>query len=442
MKMVFKCLLGVGFLAAVGSIVAANFQRDPEFFAFKWKINREAPIEVKLAPAERADIVRTIEAPGKIEADIEVKISSQVMGRIVNLPVKEGDKIKRDDLLVQLDQVHYQAEVRSASARVNRLQSSINVIEADLAKSKRDLERNRRLLNDRAIGQIDVVDVQTALQKDNARLAMAKAELVEAEAALQRANEDLQRTTIKSTITGIVSQLIAKEGEVVVVGTMNNAGTVVMTVSDPGTMVVRARIDENNVPLVKVGQKATVHLQNNDSIRLTGKVMRISPKGSKNGSSAGIQTSATTSTENEVAIFETIISLDNPPPEVRLGMNANVEIQVDERQRVVSIPAQSVLHRRARDLPRTLLQQLEDDYPKGPGVKDPARRYFQVVYVNNDGKARCRLIRTGVSDLNRVEILDGLAEQDIVIAGPYRVFDKLKDGKPIVELQSKDEGSE
>src|SRR5262249_54021897 len=119
-------------------------------------------------------------------------------GRIVDLPVREGDAVTKDKLLVQLDLAQYQADVRSAEARIERLKSSIELAEADLGKSKRDADRNRRLFGDRAVSQVDMVDMQTAFRKDQARLAMARAELVEAEAALLKAKEDLARTTIRS----------------------------------------------------------------------------------------------------------------------------------------------------------------------------------------------------------------------------------------------------
>jgi HlyD family secretion protein len=220
----------------------------------------------------------------------------------------------------------------------------------------------------------------------------------------------------------------------VVIGTMNNAGTVIMSISDPNTMVVRARIDENSVPLVREGQKALVHFQNTAKLTLTGRVKRISPKGTKGNSATTGQAN-----DNEAATFETIIALDSPPPSVRLGMTTSVEVIVEERQAALSIPAQAVLHRRARDLPRALAEAVEQEAQRGPGVKDPSRRYQQVVFVNDGGKARARLVTVGISDESRAEILDGLAAGETVVAGPYRVFDKLKDGRPIRAMAEGDE---
>jgi HlyD family secretion protein len=435
-----KWSVGVLVVGALAAIMAANYQRDPGFASFKWKLNREASTEVKLTEAGRGRIVRTVEAPGKIEADTEVKISAQVMGRIVKLrrtdgtDLKEGDRITKDQLVVELDKEQYEADVGSAEARVKRLEASIATSEADLEKSQRDVDRSRRLFAGQAISPADMADLETLLQKDKSRLAMAKADLIEAKATLRKFKEDLARTKICSPMNGIVSQLTAKEGEVVVIGTMNNAGTVILTISDLDTRVVRARIDENNIALVKEGQKVVIHLQNDENLALTGVVERISPKGVKPG---GAQAAAGAN-DNDVAIFETIIRIDSPPPQVRLGMNANVEIQVDERSDALMVPTQAVLHRQARELPASVRQELEEQYLKVTGVKDPARRYHQVVFVNDNGVAKCRLVKTGIGDESRVEILNGLKEGESIIVGPYRVFEKLTDGKPVKEMVEQD----
>ncbi len=275
--------------------------------------------------------------------------------------LKEGDSITKDQVVVELDKEQYEADVGSAEARVKRLEASIATSEADLEKSQRDVDRSRRLFAGQAISSADMADMETLLQKDKGHLAMAKADLIEAKATLRKFKEDLARTTIRSPMNGIVSQLTAKEGEVVVIGTMNNAGTVILTISDLNTRVVRARIDENNIALVKEGQKVVIHLQNDENLALTGKVERISPKGVKPG---GAQAAAGAN-DNDVAIFETIIRIDSPPPQVRLGMNANVEIQVDERANTLTVPTQAVLHRQARELPASVRQELEDQYPQG-----------------------------------------------------------------------------
>jgi HlyD family secretion protein len=427
-KVPFKLACAGLLLGTTVPVIVANLQRPADLFRFKWRLNAEVPVEVRLAPVAPARITRTIQAPGRVEADTEVKISAQVIGRIEKIPVKEGDTVKKDDLLVQIDRTQFEADV-------HRLRASIEMTEADLEKSRRDFDRNRKMAT--AISRAELVDSETVLRKDQAHLGMAKQELA-------RAEQDLRYTTIRSPVNGIVSQLLAKEGEVVVVGTMNTTGSVIMEISDPDSMVVRARVDENDVPLVRPGQKALVYFQNNAKLTLSGTVKRISPKGIRSDSNPNnpLAGASSPSTGNEVAVFETIISLDSPPPQVRLGMSANVEILVEERDGVLSVPAQAVLHRRAKELPRALADRLGDETPRGPGVKDPARRYHQVVFVEDQGQAHCRLVQTGISDENRVEVLGGLAEGERVIAGPYRAFDQLKEGRPVREAAQTDQAND
>lgn len=432
MNLAVKVILGVALVGAVGAIVGANAQRDAQSFYHRWKVQREAPLEVLFEAAGPQRIVRTVEAPGEVEADVEVEVSSQVVSRILTLPVREGEKIKRGDLLAQLDSADYQAQVRSAEARVQRLRSSIELTKADIDKSKRDLENSQQLFKARAVGSTEVADLDTVVRKDQARLAMTNAELIEAEAMLAKAQEDLSDTVIRSPIDGVVSQLIAEEGEVVVMGTMNNPGTVILVVSDLNTMVVRARVDETDIPLVKPGQKARIHVQYDEQLVLTGSVVRITPKGTKASSAGAVVQGAGNSTE--MATFETVIRIEDPPPQVRLGMNANVEIQVEERSGVVAVPTQAVLHRRLKDLPPRVAAQVEETAVDRAGGEDPALRYHQLVFVEENGIARCRLVRTGVSDQQHVEVLDGVRDGERVIAGPYRIFDKLKDSKPVKEF--------
>lgn len=429
MQLIKRTVIVVGLLVIVAAIIGANFQRNPELLRFKWKLKDEVPLEVRTEPALKQRIVPTVEAPGEVEADVEVEISAQVVGRILKLPVREGDVVHKGDLLVQIDAADFEADVRSAAARVERLKASSEVAEHDLAKSKRDLERTRQLFETRATSSSELADIDTATSKNVARLAMNKAELVEAEAMLAKANESLTHTTIRSPIAGVVSHLIAEEGEVVVVGTMNNAGTVIMIVSDLSTRVVRARVDETDIPKVRPGQKAVIHLQYDEREPLLGRVERITPKGIK--PSAGGQAA---SSSREIATFETVISIDAPTAAVHLQMSANVEIQIQERDDVLTVPSQAVLHRRLKDLPRRLAEQAEKTAPRGLGAKDVTRQYYQVVFVESNGKAECRVIETGVSDERRIEITAGVKPGDRIVTGPYRVFDALKDGKPIQEI--------
>jgi HlyD family secretion protein len=183
--------------------------------------------------------------------------------------------------------------------------------------------------------------------------------------------------------------------------------------------------------MVAAGQTAIIHLQYDEEQSFEGRVKRVAPKGSKGAQRTGIvqQTSS-----DDVATFETLIQITDPPPELRLGMTANVEIEVDRRSAALIIPSQAVLHRQAKDLPPELARRVLAETSAYSTVTDPAKRYHQMVFVSVGGVARAYVVKTGISDQSRVEILSGLEEGDRVISGPYRIFEKLEDGLPVVEI--------
>lgn len=427
MSLLVRWLLGFVLLGSVGLVIMANARRDPIAADMRWASSSEAPWDVQCETATHGRLVHSVEAPGEIIADIEVNVSSQVMGRIVSLPVREGDVVKKGDLLAALDSVDFEAEFRRADAKVGRLRAAIDMAALDVEKGKRDLDLTQKLLETKAVGSTEVADLRTLYSKARAKLAMSDAELVEAEGERTRAAKNLQDATIRSPINGIVSKLIAKEGEVVVVGTMNNPGTVILVVSDLSSRVVRAQIDETDAPRVAPGQRATVHLRDKDYPSLAGVVERIYPKGEKALRGFGLN-------ENDVATFPAMVKLDSPPDYVRLGMFANVEIAVGERSDALTIPSRAVVHRQLRDLPPRLAERLRDEAKANDPGKDFSKQFHQVVFVEKNGRAECRRVRTGISDERGVEILEGITAGESVVVGPYKALDKIKDGSPLLPI--------
>ncbi|HVJ82632.1 MAG TPA: efflux RND transporter periplasmic adaptor subunit [Planctomycetia bacterium] len=451
-------LFGAGF-ALLGAIVNSQLARNPELFQFKWKLTQEAPLQVQFESAVRCNIVHAVTAPGEIEAEVKVEISSQVPGRIERMPIRgdgpenfsgqlrEGDTVRKSQVLVVLDSRIYRDRLRGAEALAKKIERTIVALEADCTKSLRDLERNRPLIKTGAIGSGEFSDLQTMVEKCGANLRGAREDLEAARATAAQAKKDLEECTIRAPMDGVVSKMVAEEGENVILGTMNNPGTVIMTVSDMRSIVVRARIDETYIPLVKPGQKARIFLQCDEELVLNGLVKRVSPKGEKGKGGKNAAQSAQAADPNELAKFETLIQIEDPPPAVRLGMTGNVEIQVDERKSVVGIPPHAVLQRRAKDLPPEVVAPYADKHQKKAGFEDPSKRWYQVVFVEDGGFAKCKVVRTGISDEHRVEILadpgssDAIKEGDRIVTGPFRVFDKLKQGRSVtqyVEAPAKD----
>ena len=415
-----KTLVGIIILGAVvGGVYVLNDVTRTEDGKSLLHVARQLEVEVELTQPEQRDIVRTVQAPGDVEALDEVDISAEVVAKIIEMPVWEGCPVEKGQLLCRLDDADFKARVRSAEANVAKLEAFIMQAEADFEKAQRDCDRQKRLSESAATSVLEMADYRTALVRARAQLAMRRQELIEAEAALQSAHEYLAKTVITSPITGIVSQLFAKDGEVVITGTMNNPGTRIMVVSDLSKMKVRCRVDETDAALVHQGQMARVYLQSDTRKGVSGEVVAMATKGTKPQG-------------RDVVTFETLVLITGDNPGVKPGMTANVVIEAARREEALIIPVESVVYRKRRDLPAELVEQY--DAKRAEAAAEAAQskaEYLKVVYCIEEGVAHPRLVETGISDATGVEILAGIASTNTIVTGPYRSLDQLKDGTPI-----------
>jgi HlyD family secretion protein len=414
-----KLVLVVIPVVVIAGIFVLNRSRVGESADSLLRVADPLPIEVETASPQQRELVRVVQGPGEVEPYAEVDISSEVVGKIVEMAVEEGDWVQEGDLICRLDDADYRARVLSREANVAKLRAAIVQAAADLAKAERDYERQEGLRAANATSPLEVADCQTLLVGAQAVLEMRKQELVESEAALQSAREDLAKTVIKAPIAGIVSQRFAKEGEVVVTGTMNNPGTRILVISDLSEMQVRCRIDETDAALVEPGQDARIYLQSDTRRSIPGTVERVATKGTK---PAG----------RDVVTFETLILITGEDPRVKPGMTANVEIEVDRRPDALTVPIEAVVYRKRRDLPESLVaEQDQIAAEEDPTARQHMAEYLKIVFCIADDKAHARLVRTGISDPTRVEVLSGIVPTDVVVTGPYRSLDQLKDESPV-----------
>ena len=413
----------LGLAALVASLAAANLRRDSEAVALDWRIVRPSPREVVAEPPARGPIVQTITAPGTVEPVDESEIASQIVGRVVAVRIKDGDAVKKGDLLVKVDDTEPRARLDSAHAKMERARAGIAQAQAELEKADRDVGRFGRLAGRGASTPTEVADARSLQAKATAMLAMSKHDLAESEAMLRTSRQILDWTEIRAPIDGVVSGLKVEVGEVVIAGTTNLPGTVLMTVADLGRMQVRADVDESDVPLVRPGQPARVYLQADGRDPIPGAVDRVSPKGKKSA---------------EVVSFETLVRGGSDRPSLRPGMTATVEVEVRRAPDALGVPVQAVVHRRRKDLPDTpAVRSWAERHAHSPGEKarEAEARYIKVVFVLDGGVARARPVETGLTDERRIEILDGLQPADRVIVGPFRALDELKDGNPATTLK-------
>ncbi len=415
-----KGLLTLLTLAGVcaGVFVLANFRRESSGKSLL-NVAEEVAITVKVANPEHGEIIRLVQAPGDVEAVLEVDISSEIVSKIVEMPIEEGDIVKKGDLLCRLDDKYLLAEVESGEARIAGIRAGLVDAEAALEKAQWDYSRQLRLTELEATSDIELRNNLILQRKAGAMLDVKKAELAASQAGLKRISEDLKKTIITSPIDGVVSQLSAKQGEVVITGTMNNPGTVIMTISDLSKMQVRVRIDEMDVPIVLEGQKGRVYLQSDPDKPVPGRVMRVACKGTK------LQ-------GRDVVTFEALLEVLSPEARVMPGMTANVEIEVAKREDAITIPVEAVVHRMRKDLPDEVVKSF-DAKQATLDLSERAKQgqYIKVVYVMANESAEVRLIEAGIADTRRVEIKEGVKTEDQIIVGPYRSLDQLKEGKKV-----------
>ncbi len=422
-----KTILGyVIILGAVGGLIYLNEFTRTEDGKSVLNVAGEAEIDVRIGKADVKDIVRTVQAPGEVEPFNEVDISAEVVGKIIEMPVEEGDLVSAGDLLCRLDDTDYQARIVSAKANVEKLKAAIVQVEAERDKAQRDFDRQKRLSETDATSALELADYQTTLVRAAAACKMRNQELIEAEAMLVAAEDDLTKTVIQSPIDGIVSQRFAEQGEVVITGTMNNPGTRVMVISDLSKMQVRCRVDESDAPLVKAGQTARIYLQSDMQTSIAGHVLRVATKGTK-------------PVGRDVVTFETLVIVDAEDSRVKPGMSANVDIEVRRSDGALTIPVEAVVNRKRRDLPDDLINEYESRTAStSEGVELRKAEYLKTVFSIEEGKAVAHLVETGISDDTSVEIVSGLPAGVQLVLGPYRSLDSLKIGSKIKILNEDD----
>ncbi|HEX2061824.1 MAG TPA: efflux RND transporter periplasmic adaptor subunit [Thermoanaerobaculia bacterium] len=389
-----RWLIGGGVIFVIAAIVLGSvFSGEPE------------GEKVYTEKAGRKTIESVVTAPGQIDPKVKVNISAHIVGKIEKLYFNEGDTVRRGQKLVELEKPLYiaqrdrlRAELASRRVEVQRSHAALRTAESQY--------RRAQSLSSQGIQAQELLE-QSRLAYDNARAGLAAAEqgVQQAEAGLRQAEEDLSRATIVSPLDGKVVQLNAREGEVVVTGTMNNPGSVIAVIADLSQILVEAEVGETEVVGVKVGQPAKIHVDAVPNHPYTGRVVEI-------GSSAGVRSGA----GSGIRYFKVKVAFDDADDRLRPGMTSQVSIVTSRAENVVAVPIQCVVER----VPGKKADEQDDEAPK--------KKY---VFLARDGKARLSEVRTGISDATHVAILAGVQAGEELITGPFRTLKKLNDGDAI-----------
>jgi len=376
------------------------------------------PTEVRLEPAAVGTLTKSVAAPGRIEPKTDVDISAQIAARIIALPFRENDDVKKGDVLVRLDARDALAQLESAQASLKGEQARVLGAKVGVAQAKLDLDRQHKLAetNDTATSAVD--SAQSEFLRAESALAAAEHAVEQARANITRAEKDVDNTIITAPIDGTIVALNAEVGELVLVGTLNNPASVILRLADLTEMLMKARIDQSNIAPVKPGQTAQVFLNAYPDRKLTGVVERIRPQRQQE--------------QDGTVYFETEVLLKLEAGERlaagKTGLDANVDVEVETLHDVVKVPSQAVVDRRTDELPKPVRD--------GPNANliDKTKAFTRVIYVlGDDGKVKATPVTAGASDLTHTVILAGLTLGQRIVTGPFKILIDLKHDQLVVE---------
>lgn len=419
-------------------------------------IGKEKPVEVEMAKAKRTEIIEKVSASGKIQPEVEVKISPDVSGEIIELRVAEGDSITQGQLLLKIRPDNYISAVDRAMANMNNNRANLSQTRARLSqakvqleRSKIEFERNKKLYDQKVISDSDFITAETnykvaqeEVTSAEQNLEAAKFLVQSAEAGLRDAQENLRKTSIFSPVNGTVSKLSVEKGERVV-GTSQMAGTEMLRLANLNNMEVLVDVNENDIVRVQLGDTAIIEVDSyaNMDKQFKGVVTEIS-----NTAKTAVTQDAVTEFEVKVRILnESYADLVNKKSKLspfRPGMTASVDIITERKENVLSVPLAAVTTRNPNAPaggPEGQENPQAQNVSNNGNANQPAPKANEskeVVFVHNNGKVEMREVKTGISDFDNIEIISGLKEGDEIISGPFLVVSKrLNNGDTVAKKE-------
>ncbi len=373
---------------------------------------------VRIEPAATGVLVETVSAPGIVEPKRKVDVSAEVSARIVELPHREGDRVRAGDLIMRLDDRDLKAALQSAEARRDgeryRLEAERSRIvgtQNTLESSRATAQRQEALFRSGDISRqafedatTKVRDFESQFQAQKNTIVQLEKSLAAAEAQIEQQREALRKTVVVAAIDGIITQLNAEVGELVVVGTMNNPGTKVLTIADLNNMKLTAKVSETDVPRVAQKQSAEVRINGYKNRVFKGTIEEVALQ--------------RTTEKDGTGYFKTAVFLDLAGEQIFSGLGGNVDISIATHTGL-RLPSQAVVERNIEDLPVSV---------RSSPLIAQGRKTTSVVFRVVDGRAVAAPVRTGSSSLTDTIVLEGLNESDPIVTGPYKALERLKDG--------------
>ncbi|MBM4006894.1 MAG: efflux RND transporter periplasmic adaptor subunit [Planctomycetes bacterium] len=389
--------------------------------AFMMSSDGTGATEVRMTEVKNGVLVESVSAPGVVEPKSKVDVSAEVSARIMELPAREGARVKKGDVLVRMDGRDLQAALAGAEARRDGDRFRLEAERSRIQGAKQNQENVRAILartqalhdtGDVSRQQLDDAiararDIESQVQAAEKTIAQLERSLAASEATIEQSREAVRRTVIVSPIDGLVTYLKAEVGELAVVGIMNSPGTLIMTVADLGAMHLNAKVAETDIARVAVGQDAKIYVNAYKDDPFDGKVSEIALQ--------------RTVEKDGTGSFKVLVNLDLKGRQIFSGLTGNVDIDI-ARQEGLIVPSQAVVERPVNDLPESV---------QSSPLVQKNRRVTTVVFRVVDGKAVVTPVLTGPSNLTDTLIKEGLTAGDTIITGPYRSLEKLKDGEAV-----------
>jgi len=441
MKTWKKVLIGVGAVAVLAIIVAVTVYQS-----------RKNLVTVQTGKAQKQNLSAIVSASGEIKPKTYVNLGANAFGKIVKLHVKEGDRVKKGQVVAQLENVQSSADVNATKASVQAAQTDFVAAEAGLETARADLnraksdadharldwERTQGLYKDALIAKQDYDTKKAAWESAEAGLAQAQARVDQAKAQkdsaqkhisqnqanLARVSDVLHKTVYESPFDGVITNLPVREGETVVMGIQNSPGSTLMTIANMSVITAEVKVDETDIVNVQIGQAAEVTIDAIPRKIFHGMVSEIGDNAMVR--STGVSTSQSTSTSEEAKDFKVVVTLTDPPSALRPGLSTTAKITTATRNNVVSIPIQALTVRTQADL--ALKDGKGSVQAAAPVETAKQKEEIQGVFVIRNKKAEFVPVETGISGTTDIEVIKGVHEGDEIVTGSYKILRTLKPG--------------
>lgn len=392
--------------------------------------------EVEIQTVTLMEIVEKVSATGKIQPEVEVKISSEVSGEIIDLPFKEGQQVKKGELLVRVNPDLIQSAVNRSQATYQNIKAGLEQAEASLREAKSNYDRNKQLFEKGIISKSEWDKAVSGYEIAQASKQSAYYNVQSAGASVSEARDNLNRTTIYAPMSGTISKLDVELGERVV-GTQQMAGTEILRVANLNNMEVEIDVNENDIVKVQIGDSTIVEVDAYLKKEFKGVVTAIA-----NSAAGALTADQVTNFKVKVRIIEeSYLDLmegkgENYSP-FRPGMTATVDIITKRRKDVVSVPISAIVIKTDTSSVKKAYDKKEND-EEGTTEKVESEEKFECVFVKQNDEAKLRVVKTGIQDDSNIEILSGLKAGDVIIIGPYNVVSKTLSSGDKIEVKNKE----